>query len=274
MVPHSFRIVAFCVAALAAGCGGRATTPQVIAQPQARVPAAQVTAMTFASSTKLVATGTSCADLYHCTYTVTDSAGTGSAVTYDAYPYNTVATYQLPGETAATTTPAFNSTILGVVASTYNVSGSFTSIDVSTEKVVKGVTNDYILRTSHCFRTCTYSYSLVSGTLAFTLTSFEATSITIACAPATFNAGGSTTCTATAADLANASNVPSGSIAFSSSQAGTFTPRKCTLVAGACTVKFVPADESVGGITLTGTYGTNGNNYKSAGTIVIDVIAT
>lgn len=269
MEPHSVQRFGVLLAAICAGCSAP-NAPNAVPQQQLDTAAMTVRSSATASSS-LTGTATSCSDFYRCVYAISDSQGTGSASTSDDYPLNTIATYQLPGEAASTTSQPFTTTILGNVGTTYHLSGSFTSIDVNTEKVVKGKTNDYIIRTQHCFRTCTYSYSLSSGKISFNLTALDATATTLVCNPTTFPSGGSTKCTASVVDLANAANVPVGGVVFAAGQIGTFTPAKCYLSSGRCTVKFTPADDSVDGITMNASYAGNATHYKSAGSTVIDV---
>jgi len=272
MKTRFIRCFGFLLASLVAGCGS-ASAPGVVPQQQQSFGATTVP-MSLGASAPITGTATTCADFYQCAYTISDSAGTGSAETLSAYPLNTVATYKLPGETTLTTSQQYTSNTLGVVGSTYHLNGSFTSIDANTERVVNGTTDDYIIRTAHCFRSCSYSYTLVSGTISFTLTAVDGTTTTVACTPSTFASGASTKCTATVVDLANAANVPVGNVSFSATQIGTLKPAKCTLTSGSCTVKFSPADDSVGGMFIDASYAGNKTHNASSGSIEIEVTGT
>jgi len=86
-----------------------------------------------------------------------------------------------------------------------------------------------------------------SGTTSLTVAK-RASSTSVACSPSSLVTGRSTTCTATVTDPGGALT-PTGSVAWSSTGAGSFTPSSCSL-AGAepatCSVSFVP--------TATGTH--------------------
>lgn len=220
------------------------------------------------ASSQITGTATSCSSFYTCVYTVTNSQGHGSATTYYyySYPNNTYAKFQLPAEAKSTTSQPYKTNNLGHTGNTYHVSGSFTAVDANTGKVVTGATDDHIIQTQHCSRTgCYYTYSLSSGAITFTLTKLDGTATSVACNPATFPAGGSTTCTVKVMDLANSGSFPTGSIGISSGAYGTFTPPTCTLSSGSCSVTFTPSDNSVGTIGITASYPGDSSHYTSSG---------
>jgi len=257
-----FLLSAFCV-----GCGGM-NSLQNSPQQGSGFPAASAP-MGAMTSTQITGTATSCSNFVTCVYTITTSQGHGSANSYATY-----VRYQLPAQAQFTTSLSYPTHIIGHIGNTYHVGGSFVAIDANTEKVVNGTTDDYIIQTQHCFRTCYYTYKLSSGTITFTLTNVDGTSASLACNPSTFNAGGSTTCTMTVTDLANSKSFPTGSIAFSTGlyQYGTFTPTSCALSSGSCSVKFAPFDESVGGIRISASYPGDSSHYMNSANTIIDVI--
>jgi hypothetical protein len=267
-----FLLSAFCVA-----CSGTSAL-QSAPQNESGFAAAPVPLVAMASS-QITGTATSCSSFYACVYTITNSQGHGSATTYFyynyQYQYNTYAKFQLPGEVKTTTSQPYKTNILGQSGNTYHVGGSLTAIDANTGKVVTGTTDDYIVRTQHCYRTgCYYTYALSSGTIAFTLTALDGTATSVACNPATFPAGGSTTCTVTVTDLANSGNFPAGSVAFGIStygEYGTFTPPSCALSSGSCSVSFRPSDNSVGTIGITASYPGDSSHYMSSGSTTVSV---
>ena len=224
------------------------------------------------ASSEIAGTATSCSSFYTCVYAITSIQGHGSATTYPyyySYSYNTYAIFQLPGEAKSTTSQPYKTNILGHTGTTYHVSGSFTAVDANSGKVVTGTTDDYIIQTQHCSRHgCYYTYSLSSGRITFTLTNLDGTATSLACSPATFPAGGSTTCTVTVTDLATSRSFPTGSVAFGIStygEYGTFTPPVCTLSSGRCSVIFTPSDNSVGTIGITASYPGDSSHYLSSG---------
>jgi hypothetical protein len=260
-------VAAFCV-----GCGGSSVV-QSTAQNEFQFATAPVPQSSMSFS-QIAGTATSCSSFWACAYTITNSQGHGSASTY-LYYYNTYAKYQLPGEAKSTTSQPYKTNTLGQTGNNYHVGGSFTAIDANSGKVVTGTTDDYITRTQHCSRTgCYYTYALSSGKIAFTLTKLDGTATSVACNPTTFSAGGSTTCTVTVTDLANSGTFPPGSVAFGISTAGefgTFTPPKCTLSSGSCSVSFAPSDNSVGSIGITASYPGDKARYTSSGATTVSV---
>ena len=230
------------------------------------------------ASSQITGTATSCSSFYTCVYTITNIRGHGSATTYPyyySYYYNTYAIFQLPGEAKSTTSQPFKTNILGHTGTTYHVTGSFTAVDANTGKVVTGATDDYIIQTQHCSRHgCYYTYSLSSGRITFTLTNLDGTATSVVCNPATFPAGGSTTCTVTVTDLATSGSFPMGSVAFGLSTYGaygTFTPPVCTLSFGRCSVTFTPSDNSVGTIGISASYPGDRSHYMSSGGTTVTV---
>ncbi|MBV8246248.1 MAG: hypothetical protein JOZ38_10035 [Candidatus Eremiobacteraeota bacterium] len=277
MTSRLFQRVGFVLCAFLAGCGGGGTSalqavpqtaPQSVSQQQASDFGDELTPLAVATSAPITGTATICYSFSQCNYTITDAQGTGSAST------SGTVTFQLPGEANFSTSQAYTTNILGNVGTTYHVGGSFTATDVNTERIVTGTTDDYIIQTKYCFRSCSYHYSLVSGTISFVPTNIDATATAVACNPSTFGNGGSTKCTATVTDLANASIHPGGHVTFSISSyygAGTFTPVTCTLSKGRCSTKFAPTDESVGGIGIGASYPGNKIRYPSSGSTSIYV---
>lgn len=217
------------------------------------------------ASSQITGTATQCTSFNACTYTI---AGGGSART------NALVVFTLPGEAMSTTSQTYTFQNLGHTGTTYHIQGSFTAVDANNGKVVFGVTDDYIIQTPHCFRSCSYTYTLVSGTITFTLTGLDSTTTSLACNPGTFWTGHSTTCTVTVTDQADQTNYATGSITFGISTYGaygTFTPSTCTLLSGSCSVTFTPSDNTVGYVGLTASYPGDGSHYISSGKTTIDI---
>src|ERR1700745_2400684 len=100
----------------------------------------------------------------------------------------------------------------------------------------------------------------------------DATSSRVSCSPSTLTMGGASTCTATVPDTTSASNTPTGTVSFTSSNAGVGTiASSCTLSNGKCTADFAPA--ATGTTTITGTYNGDSNHNGSAGTSDLAVVA-
>lgn len=215
------------------------------------------------ASTQVTGTATACTSFNACTYTIT---GGGSART------NAQVIFTLPGEAKSTTSQSFTFQNVGHTGTTYHIQGSFTAVDANNGKVVFGVTDDYIIQTAHCFRSCSYTYTLVSGTITFTLTGLDSTTTSLACNPGTFWTGQSTTCTVTVTDQASSTNYATGSITFGISTYGafgTFTPSTCILSYGTCFVTFTPSSNTVGYVALTASYPGDGSHYISSGSTTI-----
>jgi hypothetical protein len=104
---------------------------------------------------------------------------------------------------------------------------------------------------------------------AYATVSIPTTSTTtVMCNPGDLPAGSLTTCTAT---VSGSSGTPTGTVTFSTSGTGTFTPTngQCTLGAGTCSVTFTPS--SSGLQTITGAYGGDAGNGPSTGTFQLNV---
>ncbi len=195
---------------------------------------------------------TSCSGLATCSYNI--GAGAGSASTIGGEPayvgynftfYGGSLSFKLPGETLVSydagvyngmeiNTKVFTSTA-GLI---YHVTGSFAAPDYNTGKIVKGTTNGYVGIKGHSGRGGGINFVLVNGTITFKLTSLYATVTKVSCNPTLFLQGSSTTCTATVTDLLASSSVPTGHVIFSSTLG--FSPKKCTLSSGTCSVKIFP----------------------------------
>ena len=98
------------------------------------------------------------------------------------------------------------------------------------------------------------------------------TSSSIACSPSTIAMGGTSSCTASVPDTTTASNVPTGTVSFASSNPGVGTvSASCSLSAGKCTADFTSV--ATGTATITGTYGGDSSHNGSSGSSNV-VIAT
>src|SRR5256886_1814597 len=90
------------------------------------------------------------------------------------------------------------------------------------------------------------------------------TSSSIACSPSTIAMGGTSSCTASVPDTTTASNVPTGTVSFASSNPGVGTvSASCSLSAGKCTADFTSV--ATGTATITGTYGGDSSHNGSYG---------
>jgi Bacterial Ig-like domain (group 3) len=100
----------------------------------------------------------------------------------------------------------------------------------------------------------------------------DATSSSISCSPSTLTMGGASTCTATVPDTTSASNTPTGTVSFTSSNPGVGTiASSCTLSNDKCTADFAPA--ATGTTTITGTYSGDSGHNGSAGSSDVAVVA-
>jgi flagellin-like protein len=109
----------------------------------------------------------------------------------------------------------------------------------------------------------------VGGSGSTTLTvGKSSTATTVTCVPAIVGSGSSTTCTA----MVTGYGTPTGTVIFTSSGAGTFSPSngQCTLSGGSCHVSFIPSN--TGTQTITATYGGDNNNAGSSGTFSLTVL--
>ncbi len=104
------------------------------------------------------------------------------------------------------------------------------------------------------------------------------TSTSVDCTPPSFTTGGSTTCTATVRDTGSgAKSAPTGTVSWSSSATGTFTPAGCTLTAtgnpgrSSCSVSYTSTQ--VGTHTITATYGGDARHTGSSGATSVTVKA-
>ena len=219
--------------------------------------------------TQITGTASSCTGFSYCVYKISNTQGSGSATTY-----GTTISFQLPGEAKQTIGQPYQTKTVGSSGNTYHISGSFVAVDANTGKIVKGMTNDYIVQTQHCSRTgCYYTYALQSGLISFTLTSQDGTETSVGCNPGTFSAGGHTTCTATVTDLASSTSFPTGSVKFSLSPFayGTFTPTSCKLLHGTCSVTFTPNEEQVGIVGILASYSGDTAHYMSSGSTKVTI---
>ena len=107
-----------------------------------------------------------------------------------------------------------------------------------------------------------------SGTSSSTLVVYSrSTSISVGCDQASIEVGEATTCTALVTDIAlGGATTPTGTISWTSSSSGSFSPTTCTLsgsgVSATCSVSYTA--HSAGSQVITGTYG--GNSVQPAAT--------
>ena len=98
------------------------------------------------------------------------------------------------------------------------------------------------------------------------------TSTTVTCTPGSVTVGGATKCTATVKDTAAGTpSTPAGTITFTSSTSGTFSPVTCTLSGGSCASSFSP---SAGGQdTISAAYSGDKSHAASRGATTITAAA-
>ena len=91
------------------------------------------------------------------------------------------------------------------------------------------------------------------------------TTTTVSCTPSVVAVGSSTSCTA-----AVTGSSPSGTITWSSTGAGTFSPSVCSLSSERCSVSYSP--KSTASTNITAAYSGDSNNQGSAGTVSLPVV--
>jgi hypothetical protein len=115
------------------------------------------------------------------------------------------------------------------------------------------------------------------GTLTTTLANpCRGTVTTISCAPAAVAGRRPTTCTATVSDPpTSAQQTPTGTVSFSSSAAGAFSPGSCTLAgsgpSASCSVSYTPRSARPGAHNLTASYGGDATHVTSSGSTTVTV---
>ena len=211
---------------------------------------------------------TSCTSTIDCVYAINTIKGTGWATTTSGK-----ISFQLPGELNSTSGPYASNVVSLTGYYLYHMAGSFTVTDANTEKIVTGTTNSFIQITAHCQRGCTYTTTLINGTITFNPTNQDGTNTTLTCSKSSIPFGGSTTCTATVKDTSFATSVPSGTVAFTTSSTllGTLHPNSCTLSSGSCSVKFTANQEYAGTATISGSYKGDSLHYISSGSTPVTV---
>ena len=207
-----------------------------------------------AATTTLHGTATSCSSLAICKYTI--ASGAGSATTdagVSGYVgqnftfYGGSLSFQLPGEPLASydngvyngqaiNTNVFTSTA-GLI---YHVTGKFAAADYNTGMIMKGSTNGYVGIKGSSGKGGGIYFILLNGTISLTPTSLIATTVSVSCNPTTLKYGSHTICTAVVSNLlASITTMPTGTVTFYSTSG--FSPIKCTLSSGTCSVKITPA---------------------------------
>jgi hypothetical protein len=215
---------------------------------------------------------TSCRSTYSCGFVFNTSAGTGWA-----NATSPKLSFQLPGEAKASYNLSYSTYIARLTGTyTYWTVGNFVGTDVNSGKVVYGTTNTNFTITcvGHSGRGggCTYTYTTDNGTIVFHFTQAEQTSTSVSCSPTSINVASRTTCTVTVTNLWNASHVPTGTVHFASSAPGSFALHvSCTLVSGSCSVKWHPADNTNGAVTIGAHFLGGSGFYTSQGSTTVTV---
>ena len=211
-----------------------------------------------------------------CSYSLTDADGTGSASTnafvggyvgQSPLPFTGGSvTFQLPGEAQATYAPgAYNGeAVLDGTSPTagtlYQTNGTFWATDVNTGLVVVGTTSTIVGIKGHSGRGGGDSYTLVSGTISINpILSPLVTSLVLNCDPSSTPVDFQSTCTVTVTDTDTSAPVPpTGSVALTSSGAGTFSANSCSLVGSGltatCQVSYTSSPGSEGQQSITANY--------------------
>jgi len=221
------------------------------------------------ASATTTGTGTSCSGFGDCKFTISNSKGTGWAQTY-----GTSMSFQLPGESKASTGLPFSYYPNPIYGGTYTIHGAFSGTDENTGKVVYGTTATNITVTVHCQRGCYDTWVLNSGNITFHLTKADPTTTHFSCSPSAIRSGGKTVCEVQVVDQTRPAQIPNGTVKFSTllSGVGSWSPRaSCTLVAGSCQVTWTAADETVGTITMYAHYVGNSYFYRSTNTTYVYV---
>ena len=235
-----------------------------------------LTSFGYVTPTVFAATGgsaTSCASLAICNYSI--GGGSGSAST-DAAVSGYVGQnfsfsggsldFRLPGETHVSNDTgvyageAINTNVFSTTAGlVYRVTGTFSAADYNTGKIVKGQTLGYVGIKGHSGRGGGIYFTMLNGTISFKVTNQFATVTEVACNPASLTFGASTKCTAIVTDLSGIASVPTGKVTFSSTLG--FSPIRCTLSGGSCTVTIRPA---AGTWPVYASYTGDSLHYKSS----------
>lgn len=226
---------------------------------------------TVAAST-VSGSAASCSGLATCSYSIAEgSASTtvglvGSVGQNFTFSGGTL-TFMLPGEALSSVDPgtysgtAINTNVFSSTAGlVYKVSGSFAAADYNTGLIVRGSTHGFVGIKGHSGRGGGVTYVLINGTISLTPSSLYATTMQVTCTPTSLSAGMSTVCTATVADLDASASAPTGVVTFSSTSG--FSPVKCLLSAGTCSVKLVPV---AGTWPVYAAYGGDKVHYRSSG---------
>lgn len=102
-----------------------------------------------------------------------------------------------------------------------------------------------------------------------TLGSLVTSTTSVSCSPSPVAVGSAATCAATVTG-----NAPTGTVTWSSSGAGTFTPSysTCILYSGSCSVLYTPSSSASSPVTITATYGGDTNNPGSSRSFSLEVV--
>ena len=182
-------------------------------------------------------------------------------------------TLRLPGEALTSTNLAYSTYTASLIGTyTYWTVGNFVGTDVSTGKVVYGVTNTNFTITcyGHSGRGggCTYVYTTDNGTIVVFFTQADQTTTTVACAPSSISPGSSSVCTARVNDSINRSATPSGNVSLYGSfgsTAGFSNGGNCALISGACSVLYTAPDDQLGTVPVTAIFNGTSSFYTSSG---------
>jgi DNA-binding beta-propeller fold protein YncE len=115
----------------------------------------------------------------------------------------------------------------------------------------------------------------VGGEGSFVYAISEATATTVSCSPPSVDIGEPITCTAEVVEAGQATSSPTGTISWSSSGSGTFSPASCILNGGQCSVTYSPSSHTTP-ITITANYGGDPTDLPSSGSasLVVRVSTT
>jgi hypothetical protein len=229
-----------------------------------------VVAPTASATTTITGTATSCSGLGACRFTLNGSAGSGWATTFGGS-----ISFQLPGEVQATSYQPYAITWV-VSGSLYQVTGTINALDATTGTIVTGSTSVTESKSTHCFRSCSVTWKLVSGSITIQQTTQRRSTTTLTCSPNIVYPGGASTCVVTLTDPgAVGASTPTGGVTFSQSPSGSgvFSPAaSCTLASGTCSVTLTTSISALNGVAVTAAYAGDGVHIGSSAsqTIVIN----
>jgi hypothetical protein len=225
------------------------------------------------ADTTITGSAMRCSGLAACTFTLSGSAGTGSASTYGG-----TITLHLPGEQVATygsysytyVPDGYSST----AGSLYLVTGTFSTLDATTGTTVFGSTSVIEGEKGHSGRGGGIYWTLVSGSITVHQSTQRISKTALVCSPTSLYPGNAATCVVTVTDPGVNAGTPTGTVDFSQSPAGsgTFSPgSSCTLASGTCSVTLNVSINALNSVVVTASYAGDGVHVASTASQTIIV---